>query len=394
MSSYFSNFSLNKFTDTISNAAHKTQDTLSNAISNIQLDDPQAILSLKARKHHLQESLGTIEDISKLPPQYQLLEKKCDALEKTCRRMLLVTKTFEVEGYDYPPNLSESISDFWSSNKDGLFAFVNSGSKKGSKSETVDKVSDADAATPASFSQAISKAAKDSRKVLKGLRDEEIKDSVVEDDEGEEEEEDLSALIKMFELWSQCEHKLDQGKAEMDALMAKEFNYKLSNLVDDKFKNAQTLRKKVEGSRLKFDTMRYEVKLKEQKTVNGAEKDSENSADKFSAAARAGELDSVTQTEATATSDAEEPQKPETAKTEEPTAGFESEEQELLEKLEDEFVSNTTEAVEVMGEITDSAELINLVKLFHNFKLIYHKQCVKDLENSLHELNELETEDD
>lgn len=82
MSSYFGGFSFNKLTDTLTNAAHKTQDTLSTAIANIQLDDPQAILSLKARKHYLQETLGTIEDISKLPPQYQLLEKKCDSLEK------------------------------------------------------------------------------------------------------------------------------------------------------------------------------------------------------------------------------------------------------------------------------------------------------------------------
>ena len=71
---------------------------------------------------------GTVSDISKLPPQYQFLEKKSDSLEKVCKRILLVSKTFEVEGYDYPPNLTESISDWWSLNKDGWF-----GSKKSEK---------------------------------------------------------------------------------------------------------------------------------------------------------------------------------------------------------------------------------------------------------------------
>ncbi|CEP60313.1 uncharacterized protein LALA0_S01e07844g [Lachancea lanzarotensis] len=366
MSSYFSSFSLNKFTDSISNAAHKTQDTLSNAISNIQLDDPQAILSLKARKHHLQETLGTIEDISKLPPQYQFLEKKCDSLEKVCRRMLLVTQTFEVEGYDYPPNLSESISDWWSTNRDGLFSFVNSSNKKETKPEPAKET---DAPVTASFAQAISKAARDSGEVLKALKEEEKRASQPPE-EDEEEDQDISRLIKMFETWANCEHKMDQGKAEMDSLMVKEFNSKLSNLVDTKFKNSRVLRKKVEDSRLKFDTMRYEVKLKEQQAADVKETKPE-----------------------TANAQTEGSTEHNGSKAEETSAkATESTEQKLLEKLEDEFVSNTTEAVELMGEITDSAELINLVKLFHNFQLLYHRQCVKELETSLEQLNELETE--
>ncbi|SCV06059.1 LANO_0H21198g1_1 [Lachancea nothofagi CBS 11611] len=372
MSSYFSSFSLNKFTDTITNAAHKTQNTLSTAIANIQLDDPQAKLSLKARKHYLQETLGAIEDISKLPPQYLFLEKKCDSLEKVCRRMLIVTKTFEVEGYDYPPNLSESLSDWWSSNKEGLFNFASS--KKETKPPTTTQSSDGDALVPKSFAQAISKAAKDSAEVLKFLREEEKNSSVDDDDE---EDEDVSPLIKMFEAWSQCQYKMDQGKSEMDTLMIKEFNHKLTNLVDDKFKNARTLRRKVEDSRLKFDTMRYEVKFTEQQ-ASAVEKSSLEPA-----------ADSTNETLDTASKVENE----DATGVEKTLDSTESEAQKLLEKLEDEFVSNTTEAVEVMGEITDSSEIINLVKLFHNFQLVYHRQCVQDLENSMKLLNELDSED-
>ncbi|SCU80002.1 LADA_0B04500g1_1 [Lachancea dasiensis] len=381
MSTYFSKFSLNKFADTITNAAHKTQDTLSSAIANIQLDDPQAKLSLKARKHYLQETLGTIEDISKLPPQYQFLEKKCDSLEKVCKRMLVVTRTFEVEGYDYPPNLSESLSDWWSSNKGGLFNFVSAGGNKekeaGTSSEHDEPSSGADTLMPKSFSQAIAKAAKDSGEVFNGLREEERKSSVEEE---EDEDEDLTPLITMFEAWSQVQNKMDQGKTEMDNLMAKEFNSKLSSLIEEKFKNARTLRKKVEDSRLKFDTMRYEVKLTEQQKNAASQAVNDNT----SADSRKDVVE--------ASQDGSEEPANSAPEASELVEGAESEAQKLLEKLEDEFVSNTTEAVEVMGEITDSAELINLVKLFHSFQLAYHRQCAQDLENSLKVLTDLETE--
>ncbi|KAM3162070.1 hypothetical protein ACU8KH_04202 [Lachancea thermotolerans] len=354
MSNYFGGFSLNKLTNSITNVAHKTQDTLSTAIANIQLDDPQAKLSLKARKHYLQETLGTIEDISKLPPQYQFLEKKCDSLEKVCRRMLVVTKTYEVEGYDYPPNLSESLSDWWSSNKEGLFGFVSS-SKKEKKLEAAEDSKEA--LMPRSFAQAISKAAKDSGEVMTALKTEEQKASAEED----EEDEDITSLIKMFEAWSACQHNMDQSKAEMDALMVKEFNHKLTAFVEEKFKNARTLRKKVEDSRLKFDTMRYELKMAEEQGKTE---------------------EAVQQTES------QKPQEDEAEASKDSDSSDEA--QKLLEKLEDEFVSNTTEAVETMGEITDSAEIINLVKLFHNFQLIFYKQCVQNLETSINSLNELE----
>ncbi|CUS21867.1 LAQU0S04e02608g1_1 [Lachancea quebecensis] len=367
MSNYFGGFSLNKLTNSITSVAHKTQDTLSTAIANIQLDDPQAKLSLKARKHYLQETLGTIEDISKLPPQYQFLEKKCDSLEKVCRRMLVVTKTYEVEGYDYPPNLSESLSDWWSSNKEGLLGFVSS-SKKEKKPEPVEDSKDA--LMPRSFAQAISKAAKDSGEAMAALKAEEQKASAEED----EEDEDITSLIKMFEAWSTCQHNMDQSKAEMDTLMVKEFNHKLTTFIEEKFKNARALRKKVEDSRLKFDTMRYELKMVEQQ----------------------GKSEETTQQteEATQQAESQKPQEEEVEVSKGTDSSDGSDEaQKLLEKLEDEFVSNTTEAVETMGEITDSAEIINLVKLFHNFQLIYYKQCVQNLETSLNSLNELESDE-
>lgn len=59
-------------------------------------------------------------------------------------------------------------------------------------------------------------------------------------------------------------------------------------------------------------------------------------------------------------------------------------------KLEDEFVSNTTAAVETMEEITDSSEILGLIKLFQNFQLVYFRQCVQEVEANLKVLNGLE----
>ncbi|CAI4054096.1 uncharacterized protein SKDI_16G4020 [Saccharomyces kudriavzevii IFO 1802] len=419
MSGYFSGFSLNKITDSIATAAHKTQDTLNNALAsaNVNLNDPETRLSIKSRTRFVQESLGTVSDISKLPPQYQFLEKKSDSLEKVCRRILLVSKTFEVEGYDYPPNLTESISDWWSVNKDGWF-----GSRK-SENANKKKVSNHDDAfLPRSFAQAISKAAVDCECEFQSLKQDEkaglkkksesnetAQDAEAqEEDEEDEEDEDLSNLIKVFDSWSTCYKNIDEGKAEMDSTMIKEFNKKLEKLINKDFKKVHELRKKVEDSRLKFDTMRYEVKSKEAKLKAQKAETSKEVDDKAVSANAPISPDEnpTTEDESPISKDLEGDSKKETSGSaaddaavvkedskanqgDEPTIE-DLEENKLLEKLEDEFVSNTTTAVEIMEEITDSSDILGLVKLFQNFQLVYFRQCVQEVEANLKVLNSLE----
>ncbi|SCV02933.1 LAMI_0H04148g1_1 [Lachancea mirantina] len=393
MSGYFDGFTINKLSDTLSNAAHKTQDKLNSAIANMQLDDPQARLSLKTRTRYLQETLGAVDDISQLPPQYQLLEKKCDAIEKVCRRILVVTRTFEVEGYDYPPNLSESISDWWSTNREGIFGFIGNKSK-GSKDLQNEK--EAEAFLPRSFAQALSKAAKDCGQIVSDLEKESRQHS---GNDPEEEDEDLISLGKMLDSWAECERSIDEGKEQMDTLMAKEFNSKIKQMLDEDFKKVHALRKKVEESRLKFDTLRYELKVRESQTATTKKEPEAENAEKSLA-------DSSPNKETNSSANAPEVAKdetpqPETSKSEtsEPKASKaevevppaeENEEHNLLETLEDEFVSSTTEAVEAMTSVTDSVEVVSLVRLFHNLQLVYHRQCVQDLEASMKTLDELE----
>ncbi|AQZ16351.1 YPR148C [Zygosaccharomyces parabailii] len=375
MSGYFSNFSLNKLTDSIANAAQKTQDTLSSAVANVNLNDPQTRLSFKARTRYLKETLGAVDEISKLPEQYILLEKKSDALEKTCKRMLVVSQTFEVEGYDYPPNLSESFSDWWSTGKDGWFG----GSKKSSDDDVKGKENDQiDTFMPRSFSQAISKASHECGEIYEHAQNCEKKPLDDDDDE--------INLVKMFNTLSICYKNIDEGKDEMDRSIAREFNKQLEKLINEDFKEIHVLRNKVENSRLKFDTIRYEMRLKEKEQTNAQV--SEESRNGTDTEPNANKEDKP----ADAVESAEPASNGTKAASREPLVQN-PEDNKLLEQLEDEFVSNTSEAVETMGSITEGTEILSLMKVFQNLQLVYYRQCVQETEASLKTLNGLEIDE-
>ncbi|CDH15861.1 uncharacterized protein ZBAI_07648 [Zygosaccharomyces bailii ISA1307] len=375
MSGYFSNFSLNKLTDSIANAAQKTQDTFSSAVANVNLNDPQTRLSFKARTRYLKETLGAVDEISKLPEQYILLEKKSDALEKTCKRMLVVSQTFEVEGYDYPPNLSESFSDWWSTGKDGWFG----GSKKSSDDDVKGKENDQiDTFMPRSFSQAISKASHECGEIYEHAQNCEKKPLDDDDDE--------INLVKMFNTLSICYKNIDEGKDEMDRSIAREFNKQLEKLINEDFKEIHVLRNKVENSRLKFDTIRYEMRLKEKEQTNAQV--SEESRNGTDTEPNANKEDKP----ADAVESAEPASNGTKAASREPLVQN-PEDNKLLEQLEDEFVSNTSEAVETMGSITEGTEILSLMKVFQNLQLVYYRQCVQETEASLKTLNGLEIDE-
>lgn len=380
MSGYFSNFSLNKLTDSIANAAHKTQDTLTNAVANVNLNDPQTRLSFKARTRYLKETLGAVDEISKLPKQYTLLEKKSDALEKSCKRMLIVSQTFEVEGYDYPPNLSESFSDWWSTGKDGWFG----NSKKSDNSEAKSKEDEQiDTFMPRSFSQAISKASHECGEICADVSEFEGRQSDEDDDE--------ISMAKMFNTLSICYKNIDQGKDEMDHSIAREFNSQLEKLINEDFKRIHVLRNKVENSRLKFDTMRYEIKLKEKEQKLSKEAEAPNPESVIGVERKESDANDGAKVAVSAEPSGSTKNDAEDSSKESPVQN--AEDYQMLEQLEDEFVSNTSEAVETMASITEGTEVLGLIKIFQNLQLVYYRQCVQETEASLKTLNELETEE-
>ncbi|AGO11164.1 AaceriAFR309Cp [[Ashbya] aceris (nom. inval.)] len=361
MSAYFGTISFDKLANTLNSAAQKThqklsetQEHLTHAIQNIKIDDPQTILSLKTRRRQLQETLGSAKDISQLPPQYGSLERKCDAIEQVCKKILVVSKTFEVEGYDYPPNPTESISDWWNtSTKENRFLKFGKGGADKQK-EDKQKQPEAGSDTP-SFANALHRAAKGSQHIIQELNEHEE----AEKDQDVEIDEDIESLIKMFGTWADAQYNIDIAKREMDQFMVKEFNEKLSHLLEVDFKKGRVLRRKVEESRLKFDTLKYEQHERETALAN--------------------KQDEAKQAEGAT---------PSTGVTQSSTADLAFYAQ--LEDAEDEFVSNTAEAVEFMTDIADATKLISLVKLFQNFQLVYHRKCVQELEASLNTLTSLE----
>ena len=374
----FSNFSLDKLTTTLTSAAAQVEESLkANAL--LPTEGPSA-LSFQKASRMLQERVGVVapEDISKLPESYTALERRSDALVRVLRRLLLVTKTYEIEGYDYPPNLSESLNDWWTQQP----ADAQSEEKK--KKVQFSK----------SFAAAIAKSAYESEEQLKALRApvkgkaaaaaaeaaaEDETEEPADEAEEEEEDEDLAHLIEVFEAWSKVFQDIDASKVQLDSVMIKEFNARAEKMVDGDYKEVTKLRAKVEDSRLEFDTVRHDVKVKEARAQ--AEKKDEKP-----------KAEEKTEEKGEAKTEAKDEAKTETKK-DNADAETESEDYKLLEKLEDEFVSNTTAAAERMMEFASNSEVIQLVKLFQQAQLDYYKKCTAELEKNMAFLNTFDVED-
>ncbi|PHH58802.1 hypothetical protein CDD82_2717 [Ophiocordyceps australis] len=57
------------------------------------------------------EQFGRVDDKTQLPADYIDLEKKVDALRSAHQKMLAVTSQYSNEAYDYPPNIKETFQD-------------------------------------------------------------------------------------------------------------------------------------------------------------------------------------------------------------------------------------------------------------------------------------------
>lgn len=59
----------------------------------------------------LNEKLGNAEEVTALPEEYLELEHRVDSLKSVVDKISTVTGVYEHDGYDYPPNLRESLTD-------------------------------------------------------------------------------------------------------------------------------------------------------------------------------------------------------------------------------------------------------------------------------------------
>jgi len=188
----------------------------------------------------VQEKFGTIEDISELPEEYILLEKKVDTLRTVYKKLLTITTTYEIESYDYPPNIKESVSDLSKALSEKF-----QGLQKASSTAEAEKALNSEnqhVPLPKTLAHELAKAAKNSHELLKEL--------------GED-----NSLSKVLLKFSESETKIGNARLEQDQLIITEFNAKLQDILNQNFKETQLNRKNVENARLNFDTLRYEVKL-------------------------------------------------------------------------------------------------------------------------------------
>ncbi|KAL6944812.1 hypothetical protein ACO0RG_001566 [Hanseniaspora osmophila] len=322
----------NKVDTFLSSTASQIQSSLPEETSYLNKAVKKNLFVLNQKLNDFTQSNSNFEK-SKLPKTYLELEQKCDCIEKMLKKLLVVTETYRIEGYDYPPNLSEGFSE--------LLTFGKAEKSESSMEQSTEKhiPEDTDSGKkshflPRSFSQALSNAFKESHSVVLSIA---RKNSVGHVDV-DEEDESVQDLIKVFDALKDAHYEMDEVKANMDKLMSDIFNQGLKDLISKDLRKIHNSRKQVESARWDLDALRYELL---DKTIT--EQDPE----------------------------------------------FKEKE-----KLEDAFVTKTTDAVSIMGEFIDSVDLLKLLKLFNEFQLDYHKKCAASLQTSLDVLNSLNLDED
>lgn len=182
-------------------------------------------------QRQIQEKIGNNIDISELPQEYKDLEDKVDEILNFYKKVLEITKIYEIENYDYPINIKENVLDY--------SKFINEKFNELSKANsTVEAervlLSGRKDKIPNTFSHSF--AAKLSTINVDGS----LKDA-------------LTSI-------SEFQNKIGNERLEQDKLIINEFNKKIENLLNVEFKKCYELRDNVLDARLNFDTVRSEIK--------------------------------------------------------------------------------------------------------------------------------------
>lgn len=287
----------------------------------------------------LQEKFGSIDDISELPKEYKDLESRVDNIRQFYQRVLEITRQYELEAYDNPSNLKESLSDYTSLLNEKITSLSHATTTQEAERVLLSGRKDK---TPKTFAHQFAKSmtiARDNilaNKAVSNLpipsilsKDNETAESanteVTSEDGTEIKETPLTAALLKI---SETEFKIGNERLEQDKLIIVEFNNKINNLLKTDFVKSNQLRHAVETARLNFDTIRAQIK-----------------------AAQNGNAE----------------------------AEIPADLSKKLEDNEDELVNATEIAVEAMKELIKPLEAFNLLKLLFKIQLNYHKAVVNEL---------------
>ncbi|KAI0843226.1 BAR domain-containing protein [Hypoxylon sp. FL0890] len=269
---------------------------------------------------YTKEQLGQAEDKTQLPPDYIDLEKRVDALKQVHQKMLAVTSQYSHEAYDYPANIKESFSDLGRTVSEKVQLL--SAATTPAEAQAALTAPPTAKPQPKTFSHAIARASLTSSQLLHQQHT----------GAGED------PLATALEKYALASERLGEARLAQDAQIQSRYLAGWNTTLNTNLMFATRARKNVEKARLTLDSVKSRAKGTTWKIGAASPRDDHPTSDELSPEA-----------------------------------------QEEIEKAEDEFVTQTEEAVGVMKNVLDTPEpLRNLAELIAA-QLEYHKKAAEIL---------------
>ncbi|KAJ4425162.1 hypothetical protein N0V82_000217 [Gnomoniopsis sp. IMI 355080] len=275
---------------------------------------------------YTKEQLGQADDKTQLPPDYIDLEKRVDALKAVHQKMLAVTTQYSSEAYDYPRNINETFGDLGRTVSEKVQLLSSATSP--AEAQAALTAPPSAKPQPKTFAHAIARASLASSQTLHQQHTGAGEDP-------------LATALEKFAL---AEERVGEARLAQDAQIQSRFLAGWNTTLNTNIMFATRARKGVEKSRLTLDAAKAKAKGGVWKLPVPAV-----------AAAQQSPRDGAHEEE------------------------ISPEAQEEIEKAEDEFVTQTEEAVGVMKNVLDTPEpLRNLAELI-SAQMEYHKKAYEIL---------------
>jgi hypothetical protein len=278
------------------------------------------------------EQLGQADDKTQLPPDYIDLEKRVDALKQAHQKLLAVTSTYSNEAYDYPPNIKETFQDLGRTVSEKVHLLSTATSPAEAQAALV--APPTAKPQPKTFSHAVARASLSSSQTLHQHHT----------GAGED------PLATALEKYALAMERVGEARLAQDNQIQSRFLAGWNTTLNTNINFATRARKNVENSRLSLDAVKARVKGTTFKLGGGQ-------------------------------------------------AGQQTEEQELspeaqeeIEKAEDEFVTQTEEAVSVMKNVIDTPEPLRNLSELIAAQIEYHKKAYEVLSELAPVVESLQTE--
>jgi hypothetical protein len=283
---------------------------------------------------YTKEQLGQADDkVTQLPPDYIDLEKRVDALKQAHQKMLAVTSQYSNEAYDYPPNIKETFQDLGRTVSEKVTLLSSATSPAEAQAALV--APPTAKPQPKTFNHAIARASLSSSQML-------------HQNHTGAGEDPLATALEKYALASE---RVGEARLAQDSQIQSRFLAGWNTTLNTNLNFASRARKNVEKSRLSLDAVKAHAKGTTFKLGSGNQNVQPGDEQELSAEA-----------------------------------------QEEIEKAEDEFVTQTEEAVGVMKNVLDSPEPLRNLSELIAAQIEYHKKAYEVLAELAPVIEGLQTE--